>query len=107
MVLASQTRIAFAPPLEEGLSQLLGETPVPPPDAGEEPGEREERTADGVAELVTRIDQLFTEAEQALAQGDLATYERRLEEAQRLVDRLAELLGAPAPGTSPSPAPSP
>ena len=121
VILASQTRIAFAETLEEGLRQLLGEAPLPPPEEEEpepepEPGDGEgEGLPEDVAGLVAAAQQLYEEAEEALVQGDLATYEERLEELKRVLDRLAELTGVPlasplaSPGVSPasSPAASP
>jgi uncharacterized membrane protein (UPF0182 family) len=101
VILASQTRIAFAETVDQALSQVLGETRAPPPGGGggglppDVPG------------LVAEAQRLYTEAQRALAAGDLGTYQARLDDLQPILDRLAELTGA-SPKPSPSqPAPSP
>ena len=108
VILASQTRIAFAPTLDEALRQLLGEAPrpqpqdpaeEPPPDDGEPPDGEEPLPTD-VPTLVERARQLYEQAQEALSSRDLATYERRLEELQRVLDQLSELVG-PAPSPAP------
>jgi hypothetical protein len=47
-----------------------------------------------VAAMLAQAEQHFEAAEAALAEGDLATYEAEIEEAQRLVAQAAELAGA-------------
>lgn len=121
VILASQTRIAFAETLEEGLRQLLGEAPLPPLEGGEEEPEPDPDEGEGdgdgdgdgelpedVAGLVAAAQELYAEAEEALADGDLATYEERLEELKRVLDRLAGLIDVPvaSPGASPAPSPA-
>lgn len=101
VILASQTRIAFADTLDQALSQLLGETSVPPPEGG---GGGGGELPQDVAGLVAQAQQLYTEAQQALADGDLGTYQAKLNALQPILDRLAELTGASG---SPAPSPSP
>ena len=57
-----------------------------------------------MAGLVAQAQQLYTEAQQALADGDLGTYQAKLNALQPILDRLAELTGASG---SPAPSPSP
>jgi hypothetical protein len=109
VILASQTRIAFAETLDEGLRQILGEAPVPPPTEEEPPpggGGGGELPSD-VAGLVAQAQQLYSAAQTALAAGDLGTYQDRVDDLQSVLDRLAALTGAsPAPVPSPVPSPS-
>ena len=44
------------------------------------------------AELLDQADALFVEADEALAAGDLGTYQARIEEARALVSEAVELL---------------
>ena len=99
VILASQTRIAFAETLDQALSQLLGESRPPPPDGGGGGGLPED-----VAGLVAEAQRLYTEAQAALQAGDLGTYQARLDELAPILERLADLTGA---SVEPSPSPSP
>jgi uncharacterized protein len=96
-----------------------------PPDEGDEtdPGEVDEDTPptttppttappttapsapDGrtAAELLTDADDLFTQAEAALRDGDLGEYQRLVRQAQQLVGRALELLTAEADPDQPTP----
>jgi uncharacterized membrane protein (UPF0182 family) len=98
VILASQNKLAFADSLAEGIRQLLGEATIPPPDGGdgELPGD--------VASLVAEASRLYSEAQAALAAGDLGTYQDRLNQLEPILQRLAELTGAsvePSPSASP------
>jgi hypothetical protein len=53
---------------------------------------------------VAEANRLYTEAQAALARGDLGTYQDRLNELEPILERLAELTGAPV---EPSPSPTP
>ncbi len=102
VILATQTRVAFAETVEQGLRQILGEAVVPPPDGGgggggELPG--------NVTDLVARAQQLYDEAQAALKSGDLGTYQAKIDELATVIARLGELVGTPVPSPSPSPAP--
>ena len=104
VIMVDQERVAFAETVEEGLRQLLGESalpdpePVDPTDPGEEPGPLPE----DVAGLVAEIERLYDEAQAALDDGDLGTYQQRIEELGDALDALAELTGASAaPSASP------
>jgi uncharacterized protein len=66
-----------------------------PPTEPTEPGEpTEPEVPADVAALLAEAEVHFERAEAALAEGDLATYESEIDEAQRLVARAAELAGA-------------
>jgi uncharacterized membrane protein (UPF0182 family) len=108
VILASQNRIAFAETVDQALSQVLGETGPPPPEGGGGGGGGGGLPAD-VPGLVARAQQLYAEAQQALAGGDLGTYQARLNELAPILQRLAELTGAspqPSP-TQPAASPTP
>ena len=103
--MVDQQRVAFAETVEEGLRQLLGESalpdpePVDPTDPGGEPGGP---LPEDVAGLVAEIERLYDEAQAALDDGDLGTYQQRIEELGDALDALAELTGASAaPSASP------
>ncbi len=104
VIMVDQDEVAFAETVEEGLRQLLGESepsepePVDPTDPGGEPGPLPE----DVAGLVAEIERLYDEAQAALDDGDLGTYQERIEELGDALDALAELTGASA---APSPSP--
>jgi len=101
VILASQTRIAFADTVDQAVSQLLGETGPPPPSGG-----GGGQLPEDVAGLVAQAQQLYADAQDALAAGDLGTYQAKLNALQPILDRLAELTGAsasPEPSASPSP----
>ena len=105
VILADQTRIAFAETIEEGLAQILGESEVPEPDGGNGGGGGGE-LPDDVAELVLLAQQLYADAQGALAAGDLGGYQDAVDELGRVLDRIAELTGVgPLPSAEPSSSP--
>jgi uncharacterized membrane protein (UPF0182 family) len=101
IILVSQTRIAFAETLGEGLRQILGEAPLPPPEEPdpEEPGESPGPTAepspgelpDDIDALVAEAQRLYDAAQAALENGDLGAYQQRIDELGEVLDRIAEL----------------
>jgi uncharacterized membrane protein (UPF0182 family) len=97
VILASQNKLAFADSLAQGISQLLGEATIPPPDGGggELPGD--------VASLVADAQRLYDAAQAALAAGDLGTYQARIDDLARVIDALGKLVGAPSPSPSAAP----
>ncbi|HET9878395.1 MAG TPA: UPF0182 family protein [Candidatus Limnocylindria bacterium] len=106
VIMVSEDRVAFAEDVEDGLRQLLGEAqpppveePEPPPDPGE-PGESPGPLPGDAAGLVAEAQRLYEEAQEALADGDLGTYQERIDELEAVLEALADLTGA-------SPAPSP
>jgi uncharacterized protein len=101
VILADQTRVAFAENLEDGLRQILGEVAIPEPEP--EPGGGGgggELPAD-VASLIALAGQLYDDAQAALGAGDLGAYQDAVDELGRVLDRIAELTGTPAPSPSP------
>jgi uncharacterized membrane protein (UPF0182 family) len=105
VILASQTKVAFADTLDQALSQVLGETSVPPPSGGGGGGGGGglPSTAAG---LVARAQQLYDQAQAALKAGQLGTYQAKIDELATVLDALQKLTGTPAPSPSGSPAPS-
>ena len=76
------------PDADDALGQVFGEdVEVPeegqPPEDGGETPPQEDRT---VAELLAEAQTLFQEADTALADGDLGTYQENVEEARRLIE---------------------
>jgi len=103
VILANQNRLAFAETVSQGISQLLGESVIPPPDGGGGGGGGE--LPGDVASLVARAQQLYDEAQTALKNGDLGTYQARVDELATVITRLSELVGTPIPSPSAPPAP--
>lgn len=104
VIMVDQQRVAFAETVEEGLRQLLGEAEPPPPEEptpSPSPGESPSPGAspspgelpDDVAALVAEAQRLYDAAQAALADGDLGTYQQRIDELEAVLDRLAELTG--------------
>jgi len=100
VIMVDQRRVAFAETVDEGLRQLLGEAeppvpevPEPEPSPGESPGESPGPLPEDVAGLVAEAQRLYDEAQEALADGDLGTYQERIDELDSVLDRLAELAG--------------
>ena len=86
--------VVVADDLSGALQALFGEAPATPDDDGEEPpdelptGTVDER----VAALLADATRLFQQAEDALAKGDLGTYQKRNEAAQAKVAQAVRLL---------------
>jgi uncharacterized membrane protein (UPF0182 family) len=104
IILVSQTRLAFAETLEEGLRQILGEAPLPPPEEPEEtpepgatqPPEPEPTPSElpeDVEALVAEAQRLYDDAQAALDRGDLGAYQQRIDELGQVLERIAELTG--------------
>jgi uncharacterized membrane protein (UPF0182 family) len=78
----------------DGFDRDVGDRVGPPveedPEAsGEPPGSDDDAT---VEQLLSQADDLFTEAETALVDGDLGTYQEKVDEARELLTRALELL---------------
>jgi uncharacterized membrane protein (UPF0182 family) len=100
VILAVQNRLAFADTVQQGISQLLGEASVPPPDnggGGVLPSD--------VASLVADAQRLYDAAQAALTAGDLGTYQARINDLAKVITRLGQLVGTPSPSPSPSATP--
>ena len=100
--MADQNRVAFAETVEEGLAQLLGEAEPPPPEEpgpSPSPGESPEPSPSPTPgelpadfdSLVAEAQRLYAEAQDALADGDLGTYQERIDELAAVLDALAAL----------------
>jgi uncharacterized membrane protein (UPF0182 family) len=100
VIFADQTRVAFAETLDEGLRQILGEAPIPPPEGDGGDGGGGELPTD-VAELISLAQELYANAQSALDAGDLGAYQDAVDELGRVLERIAELTGAPTPSPSP------
>ncbi|TMB58240.1 MAG: UPF0182 family protein [Chloroflexi bacterium] len=96
VILATQTRVAFADTVEQGLRQILGETTIPPPEGGG-------GLPTDVAGLVAKAQSLYDAAQAALAAGDLGTYQARIDDLQAVLAALGNLVGTASPAPSPSP----
>ena len=98
VIMVDQRRVAFAETVEDGIRQLLGEAEPPPveepePGPSPSPGESPGPLPGDVAGLVAEAQRLYDEAQAALADGDLGTYQARIDELATVLDRLAELTG--------------
>jgi hypothetical protein len=103
-------RVVINDTLQESLEELFGEAPdtqeqapdgEPSDEPTDEPAEPPAEDPDAeVADLLAQADQLFQEADAALADGDLGTYDDKVEEARDLLGQALELTGGIAPTTS-------
>jgi uncharacterized protein len=105
VIMVDQRRVAFAETVEDGLRQLLGEAEPPPPEEpepsepGESPGPEPSPGASAgplptdVADLVSEISRVYEEAQDALAAGDLGTYQERIDELDELIAALEAATG--------------
>ena len=100
-------QVVIADTLAEAMEEIFGEQPVTREEPGEEgtvPDEGEGTpsdedtvpSGDEAEELLAEAQGLFDEAQDALADGDLGTYQERVDEAGDLVDEAIELLGGTA-----------
>jgi uncharacterized membrane protein (UPF0182 family) len=88
---------SLAEAIEDATGAVSGGGPEPPPDGGG-------TTDQQIRQLLTQAVDHFAAAQAALRNGDLATYQSELEQAQSLVERANELA---AGSSEPSPSPSP
>ena len=121
VIVAYGERVVMKDTLQEALIEIFGEAPEtleapgdrpdpgePPdpdePDEEPDPGDPDLVPADEVNQLLAEADELFTQAEEALAGGDLGEYQDLIEEAQALIRRALEssdLGGTPTTTTAP------
>jgi uncharacterized membrane protein (UPF0182 family) len=113
---ASQTSIvAYQNTLDDALSQLVGAevntgTATPPSTAGGGAAAPPASTATStaVASLVSQAIQHYNNAQAALKNGDLATYQSELNQVGSLLQQInAVQAGAPSPSPSPTASPTP
>ncbi|MGH3442111.1 MAG: UPF0182 family protein [Nitriliruptorales bacterium] len=108
-------RVVMAQTLPQALEALLGEAPPAAGPVGDEEDQEEDEFDEDA--VLREIVELFRQADEALRNGDLAGYQRAIERAQALIERVIEERGVftpepeeeqeAAPGEEPSPAPSP
>ncbi len=101
VMVVNGSSVSVANSLSEAIQEATGATgggEQPPPDGGTGTVDQQ------IQQLLTQAVDHFTAADAALRDGDLATYQSELEQAQSLVERANELL---ATGASPSPSASP
>jgi uncharacterized protein len=95
--------------IQEAIADSLGQAPPPPP-GGEEPPTGGGNVREQVAALIAQALGHFDAAQTALREGDLATYEDEIEDAQAAIEEAAALAGRSGqalPPTSPTPPPTP
>ena len=96
VVFGEETAPIMSESLDAALAELFGEsaapaepdTPVDTPDTPDQPA----AGRDDMALMVTDIDRLLDEADDALRSGDLGGYQAKVDEAARLVERLGQLV---------------
>jgi uncharacterized protein len=96
--------------LQEALVALFGERVAtqerpgaegePQPEGESPPPEQGGTAAEEAASLLAQADRLFDQADAALQEGDLATFQQRLNEARALVAQANELLAGEGGGSS-------
>jgi uncharacterized membrane protein (UPF0182 family) len=106
VTIVNGSSVSVASTLSEAIQDATGATTggeEPPPDGDGGEGTVEEQ----VARLLGQATEHFAAAQDALRNGDLATYQSELDEAQALVEQANELLGGAAGTPSPTPSPTP
>ncbi|MEY2400940.1 MAG: uncharacterized protein QOJ08_1051, partial [Ilumatobacteraceae bacterium] len=78
------------PGFDANIGDVVGDVPVDPGDGTVTPPPTTDKTP---ADLLDEAETLFAQADQALDDHDLATYQSRVEEARALVQQAVELLG--------------
>jgi uncharacterized membrane protein (UPF0182 family) len=94
-------RVEWADSLDGALDLVFGTE-----DGGEDGGEGEtpsEPPVEGsIEELIQQAEEAFTRADAALRAGDLAGYQEAVDEAQRILTEIADLVGSTEPNASAS-----
>ena len=117
VIVATDDLVVMEPTLEQALLSAFGEKRAPPPSSTSPMGERpdseleqppeesaEPETAPGlptagVSELARRAQELFTQAQENIKEGDWAAYGRMMQELEKTLEELARASNAP-PGTA-------
>jgi uncharacterized protein len=81
------------PGFDENIGDVVGDTPDDSGDNGDGGVTPPPTTDKSPADLLDEAETLFAQADQALADRDLATYQARVEEARALVQQAVDLLG--------------
>jgi uncharacterized membrane protein (UPF0182 family) len=97
-----ENQVAVENTLEEALAALFGEAPdldevvdqPTDPDDPDAPELPEETENEKLTRLLNEAAALFVEADTALAEGDLGTYQSKTEQARAKIDEAAAILGA-------------
>jgi uncharacterized membrane protein (UPF0182 family) len=103
VMVVNGSSVSVATSLPPAIQEATGATTgggQPPPDGGGTVDQQIQR-------LLTQAVDHFAAAESALRNGDLATYQSELEQAQSLVERANELAAGASGKPTPSPSPSP
>lgn len=90
-------RVEWAESINGALELVFGEADDEEPGDGD--GEEPPPSDQTIEELVAEANEAFNNAEAALRRGDLAEYQRWVEEAQQIIAEIQTLLGASADGT--------
>ena len=111
VVVVMGDQVVMQPTLSEALAVVLGAAPPgeePPGEEppGEEPPGEEPPEETTVEELILQAQAAFAAADEALREGELATYQAQVDRAERLLARVARELGL-EPSETPSPSQSP
>ena len=110
VIVVQNRNVGFSETLAGALAASLGEAPPGPgpgPGPGPTPGGN---VNEQVANLLAQAVRHFRAANDALAKGDLGTYQQEINQAQSLIrqaNRLATARGGPSPTPTPSVSPSP
>ena len=87
VVVVYQDRIVMRDSLDSALSGIFGEIII------EEGIDESLSTDDAILDLLGRASDAFSNAQKALLEGDLGSYQKLIEQAERLVKKATELLG--------------
>jgi uncharacterized membrane protein (UPF0182 family) len=96
------TEPIIASTVDQGLNVLFGQAPAPPPPTGAPPATPP--AGGNVQELLNRAAQEFDQAQEALRQGNLAEYQRLINDVGQLLKQAQASGGSPGTTTSTAPA---
>jgi uncharacterized membrane protein (UPF0182 family) len=99
--------VSVANSLDEALEDATGATSGGQPPPGGGGGGGGGTTDEQIQDLLTQAVQHFTAADAALRDGDLATYQSELQQAQALVEQANQLASGGSGNPSPTPTPTP
>ncbi len=104
VVVVNGENVEMSETLSGALEEVFGGAVAPEPGPPAEPGPEEPGPEATVAQLLGEAQAHFEAADQALRNGDLATYQAEIDQAETLIQQAAELAGVqPSPSPQGSP----
>jgi hypothetical protein len=90
-------RVEWADSLDGALDLVFGDSVVDEGEGGDDEEPSEPPVEGSIEELIQQAEDAFTRADAALRSGDLAEYQNWVDEAQRILNEIADLVGSTEP----------